>query len=173
MNKWMLLVGLVLGSLILKVIPVRATVSVDVSNNGSGSNNQVNINTNTQYPNSTTDVRVETNGDVKEFHTQEDEDINYQSDDGSVTVNVNNSSSSSYKVETKTDINNDVNVFVEAGGEDINKVDEATDSPEINDYVEGENKITNEDELGLLRNILTKWEEWNQAITATLRNLFE
>lgn len=173
MSKWILWGGLVLISFFLKVIPVKATVNVDVSNNGTGSNNQVIINTNTQNSNSTTDVRIESNGDVKEFHTQEDEDINYQSDDESVTVKVNNSSPSSYKTETKTELNNDVDVFVEAGGEDINEVEVATDSPEINDNVEGENKMTNEDELSLLRNILIKWEKWNQAITATIRNLFE
>lgn len=175
MSKQVLLGGLVLGSFIFVAMPVRASVNVDISNNAAGSSNRVNVNSTTQNANSKTDVRVETNGEVKEFHTQGDEDVNYQSDDGSVKVNVNNATapSTSSKVESKTEIENDVDVSVGDEGEESNEVEEATDSPDINDEVEDENKPVDQEESSLVENILMKWEEWNEVFKDKIRKLFE
>jgi hypothetical protein len=172
MLQRVLLIGLVFGGLIFVAMPVRATVSVDVSNNAAGSNNQVNINSNSQNTNSKTDVKVETNGEVKEFHTQGDEDVNYQSDDGSVKVNVNNSTSSSYQSETKTKVNNDVNVSVKDGSEDLDEVEEATDSPTLNNKVARDSVAINQEDISPIENILIKLAELNKAFKDQLRKLF-
>lgn len=50
-------------------------------------------------------VRIETNGNVQEFHSTGD-DINYESEDGSVKVNINNNG----EEETKTEVTRQVDV---------------------------------------------------------------
>lgn len=154
----MLIGGLVLGGVVVAAVPIRATVSVDVSN--------------TQNANSKTDIRVETNGEVKEFHTQGDEDVNYQSDDGSVKVKVNNDSASSTTATTKTVTKNEVKVAVEEEGEAFDEVEDATNSSDMNEKAGVENASIDQEDLSLIENFLNKWEEWSEAIKDRLGKLF-
>lgn len=74
-----------------------AKTSIEISNNASNSSNRVSVKNNVSTSNSNssseTKVRIEQNGEVKTFEASGDEDINYQSEDGSTKVNINNKSS--------------------------------------------------------------------------------
>jgi hypothetical protein len=94
---------------------------------------------------STTDIRVETNGVVKEFHAEGDEKVNYQSDDGSVKVKVNNAT---------------------------NEVEVATGSNEVNDNFDDKTEIADKNELNLVDKMMDMWEEWTKTIKNQLSELF-
>ncbi len=72
------------------------STSVNISNNAEGSRSQVSVeshvesNSSSEVSSSTkTDIRIESNGEVKEYHSDKPEDISIQSDDGKVQVEVN------------------------------------------------------------------------------------
>jgi hypothetical protein len=75
-----------------------ANVNVNISNNSSGSNSQVNIknevnsttNTGSNTSNTKTDIRIETNGEVKEYHSTGNENIKIESGDSKNSVKINN-----------------------------------------------------------------------------------
>lgn len=74
-------------------ITAYADTSVDISNNGEGSTNRVEINNQANTGSeSSTDVTIETNGQVKTFHAQGNQNINWQSDNGNNQIHVNNQS---------------------------------------------------------------------------------
>jgi len=80
--------------------------SVDISGNGSGSRASVNVQnssqTNTQNQSSSsvhTDIRINTNGNIKTYSSDQPGEINIQSDDGTAKVHVNNNVNSSFNVQ--------------------------------------------------------------------------
>lgn len=94
---------LLLGLLFL-VTPQVTNASVSVNIENSGGTNKVNIDSessaNYQQSGSTnikTDVVVNQNGEKKEFHTTNGEDVNYQSSDGKTKVNINSNTNNSPK----------------------------------------------------------------------------
>lgn len=102
----------------LLILPSTASakVNVEISNNLDGSKNSVKVNSNTSNyqssntPDSHTDIVINNNGEVKEYHGS-GEDINIQSGDGKSTVSVKNNSATnspspttSSKVTTRTNI---------------------------------------------------------------------
>jgi hypothetical protein len=78
----------------------HAETSVNVSNSTTGGSNthvvvNSNVNsstTNTTMVNSNTRVHIETNGEVKDFNTQGDESVDWQSEDGKSSVKINKNS---------------------------------------------------------------------------------
>lgn len=104
-----------LAFMIINTSPaVLAKISVNVSGNENNSTNKVNITHDTSSI-STTDVTIDTNGEVKTFHSA-GENINWQSPDGKSSVMINNQtdnnsvnvsqkSSSSSKISVKNEVN--------------------------------------------------------------------
>ena len=82
-------------------IASTASTNVSISNNAEGSNNNVNVvnevNTSVNTGGggeSRTDIRIETNGEVKEYHGTGDEDVTIESGNGNNSVRVTNKSGS-------------------------------------------------------------------------------
>ena len=101
MNKLIYGLWLSLGAFTLISIThytyAQVNNSVNVSNNGSGSTSNVQIhnsvnasNTSSSTNNTSTHIRIETNGQVKEYDSSQPGDVNIQSDDGTSQVHVNN-----------------------------------------------------------------------------------
>lgn len=93
---------------LLVVVPsISAKVSVNISNNvGGNSSSKVEVNSSSQVVaesinNSSikTRIRIESNGEVKEYNSDTPENVSIQSTDGSAKVNVNNSYSGSSSTE--------------------------------------------------------------------------
>lgn len=86
------------ASLLLCPLPVQANTDVVVSNNGAGSRSEVNIknevntttSTSTNNSDVKTDIRIETNGEVKEYHSTGDDDVTVESSNGNNRVQVTN-----------------------------------------------------------------------------------
>lgn len=100
---------------------VFASVTVDISNNGEGSSNDVSVKSDTASSretsnniDNTTDIKINNNGRVKEYHGK-DGNIELTSDDGKSSVSVKNnsvfknsgSSSSSVRTTTNITVNSD------------------------------------------------------------------
>lgn len=89
-------------TILLLILPrsASASVNVQVSGNGDGSNSTVSVESNTSSPtskntyNNSTDIRIETNGEVKEYHGTGDQNITVQSGNGGNSVSVNTKGSS-------------------------------------------------------------------------------
>ncbi|MDP2649374.1 MAG: hypothetical protein Q8P10_00865 [bacterium] len=76
-----------------------ALVTTDVNITANGTNVKSNVsvqnNVNSQSSNeekTQTDIIINTNGNVKEYHSDKNESVNIQSEDGTVKINVNNKS---------------------------------------------------------------------------------
>lgn len=74
-----------------------AETSVDISNNSNGSNSSVNISntvnstsTNTSSSTTKTNIRIETNGKVKTYESDNAGSVHIESDDGTAKVDINN-----------------------------------------------------------------------------------
>lgn len=84
---------------LLTIKSAQAATSVDISNNEEGSTSRVTIKSNTSSTNGSTSskshVRIETNGQVKEFNTTGDEEVNWTSGDGKSSVKINTQSTNS------------------------------------------------------------------------------
>ena len=95
-----LILGLILISSKNSFADVNTTVNI--SNNGANSKNTVNVETNTggntvlgQSTSETkTNIRIETNGQVKTYNSDKPEDVNIESDNGNIKVNIKNNGSS-------------------------------------------------------------------------------
>lgn len=77
-----------------------AETSVNISNNGSGASSDVEIhnsinssNSSSNTSNSHTSVRIETNGVVKTYESDNGGSVHIESDDGTAKVNINNNNS--------------------------------------------------------------------------------
>lgn len=92
--------GRVLGIVVLLLLispkSSFASITVDVLGNGEGSKSKVTVESNVksstttnQNFKSTTDIRIETNGEVKEYHGN-DESIHIESGDGNNSVSIKN-----------------------------------------------------------------------------------
>jgi len=95
--------SLLLFTLFLSIPPsVFAETNVNVSGNGEGSHTSVSVTNNvnstsnsTTTSNSKTHVRIETNGEVKEYNSENGGSVHIESDDGTAKVNINNNGSTS------------------------------------------------------------------------------
>lgn len=139
-----------------------AEVSVNIQNDNNSS-------TTTQQSSSsvTTDVRIETNGEVKEFHTEGNEDVDWTSDDGksSVKINSNTSSKSNVSQDSDTSVNTNVNATVKgAGTVKVETNTEASDSDSTKDISE---KIEKEKE-----NLFAVLKKELESINNFFSNLF-
>lgn len=88
---------------LLLILPntINAKVNVQISGNGEGASSNVQISSSTSTSNessndssNSTDIRIETNGEVKEYHGTGDQNIVLQSENGKNTVSVTVNSSS-------------------------------------------------------------------------------
>lgn len=97
-----------------------ANVSVNISGNGAGSTSHVNVqssttsnSTSSNNSNTSTHIRIENNGEVKTYDSQNGEDVSIQSSDGNAKVNISNkvntNSTSQNNSSIKTEIKNNVN----------------------------------------------------------------
>jgi len=123
--------------ILLLLIPqiAQANVNVNISDNKEGSKSNVSVNSNTSGSSSntnnsgsnTTNIRIETNGEVKEYYGTGDEAINIQSSNGnnSVTVNPGNPSAKPSQ-NSNTSINTNITTNVTSGNSN------ASPSAEIN-----------------------------------------
>lgn len=132
-----LLIAILIPSLFFVLTPEKAIgkTTIDISNNGDNSTSSVKVNSNSSNGSNQTDVRIEENGEVKSFSSSGDEDINWQSEDGSTKVEVNNkstsptvTSSTSMKSKTSVKVKTDTNKNDEANTDD--KKDESKNSEE-------------------------------------------
>ena len=82
-------------------VSARTSINVNSTTNGTGSTVRVESNTNQSsdvslnQSNSETKIRLEQNGEVKTFEARGDEDISWDSEDGSASIRVNQSQSAS------------------------------------------------------------------------------
>lgn len=88
-------------SLIFMAKVALANVSVEVSSNNAGSSSNVSINnnvvsnSNSQTTSKTkTDIRIESNGELKEYHSEDGGSVSIESSDGKAKVNVNSQTNS-------------------------------------------------------------------------------
>lgn len=114
----------------------------------------------------TTDIRVETNGEVKEFHVRGNEDVDYQAEDGSVKVKVNNEFTSTTTTEVETEIEKEIEIETE------DDPAEATNSPEFKYQPGAQLEDAAAGGMGLIEKILSEWEAWSQAVKEKLSRLF-
>lgn len=96
----------ILTSTVLLTLPkltqAANEIKIDISNNGEGSNNSVSVNSSSSFSSSSqsssntqTDIRIESNGEVKEYHSNKPENIDIQSTDGKSKVTITNQTNSS------------------------------------------------------------------------------
>jgi hypothetical protein len=108
------------------LLPVTsfATTSVNISNNDNGSTNRVSIINGQNTSNSasvnqsqgTTDIKIESNGQVKEYHSSGNQDINVSSNDGKSSVSIQNQATPSPTTNTRSSINSSTSVTNEVNG---------------------------------------------------------
>lgn len=87
-----------------------AATSINVSNNGSGATSTVSVTNNVSGSSvnqvstsgTNTDIRIESNGKVKTYHSSGSEDVNIKSDDGNSSVTINNSGNNTPPPTTST-----------------------------------------------------------------------
>ncbi len=118
--------ALVLLPVLAMIFPkmALANVSVNVSGNGPGATSNVSVN-NSQSgsmlsqssSNTTTNIRIENNGEVKEFRSEDDGNFHVESSDGTSKVDVTNQSNSASVIKNNTDtVNTDIRVNVNSSG---------------------------------------------------------
>lgn len=93
--------GLLLLTLLILPKSVSASVDVQIYGNENGSDSNVTVKSNTSgstqnsnNSSNTTDIRIETNGEIKEYHGTGDQNIKVESGNGSNSVSVNNKATS-------------------------------------------------------------------------------
>lgn len=81
-------------TLIMPTATYAATTSVSVQNTVDSTSNSESTSTSQSH------VRIETNGEVKEFNTNGNETVDWKSDDGKSSVKINNSGGATVKTES-------------------------------------------------------------------------
>lgn len=172
--------ALLLLSVLTLIFPqaALASVSVEISGNGKGSTNTVNVQQSqsgssvhqSSSSNIKTDIRVESNGEIKEYHSQSGGDIHVESSDGHSQVDVKNEttpsvsqSSSSVHTTIKTEVNG---VSTTTGWPSSSPSASATPFPTPN-IVEIEQK-----RFDLLAFLKKELESLNEFKSNLLKNIF-
>src|SRR3989344_4693270 len=100
MKRTALLIGLTISIFLPSSALASVTNKVEVSNNGDNSENRVEIRTNTSTSNNSssecyTEVRIDSNGEKKEYISDDCKDVTMESSNGNNSVKVSNSTGSS------------------------------------------------------------------------------
>lgn len=118
---------------ILLFLPSSASakVNVEVSNNLDGSSNNVNINSDTSGTsyntvNNQTNIRINNNGEIKEYHGNGG-NIDIRSDDGKSSVSVNTTGATNNSNNTNASVTSKTNVMINS-----NTVDSSPSAESIN-----------------------------------------
>lgn len=129
----MIKVAIFLFMMLFLPATVSAKVDVNISNNLEGTNNTVDINSNTSGGETSgvrnqTDIVINNNGQVKEYHGT-DSRIEINSDDGKSSVNINNNSATSTKAQNlKSGVTSSTSVVVNSNT--LDSTASAAPSPE-------------------------------------------
>ena len=90
--------------------PAFANTDIDVSGNGSGSHSSVTVSNTASSGSNHTDIKMETNGEVKEYHG-DGTNIHLESGSGQNSVNITNfPQPTSHSTNSDTSILNEVNI---------------------------------------------------------------
>lgn len=103
-----------------------AEVKVEISNNTGGSNNNVRVNSSNNVQ-SQTNIKINNNGEVKEYHGS-DEKVEMKTSDGKSSVTVNTTGASNNSTNSSTSVNSKTNITVNSKTDDSSV--SASSSPE-------------------------------------------
>ena len=98
---------LLLVTFLVRTVFAESSANVEINNDF----NSTSVNSSSSI-NSKTDIRIESNGKVQEYHSDKPESVTLESEDGSVKINVNNSGSANVKSESTTSVKSNVDVSV-------------------------------------------------------------
>lgn len=141
--------------LLLLLLPTSALaqVKVEILNNLEGSNNSVKVNSGSV--NNQTDIRINNNGEVKEYHG-EGGNIELKSSDGKSSVSVNTTGAANNSQKSTSNVTSKTNITVNSNTSDASasSTPEATVAGIFNDNSENQNEKS-----GLLEYIKKQFQE--------------
>lgn len=139
-------------------------ISVDISNSSTVVNN-VNVKSNSDSSNSVSDVTIETNGDIKSFHAEGNQKIDWQSDDGKSQVHIETGNTSN---NVKVDQNISSNETIQFTS-NSNQATQETVSKKFEEFTEVSSNSDDGDLFDFVKNTL---ESFNEMTYKFFDNLF-
>ena len=139
MRKKVIVTSIISLLAVLTPHAVLASTSVNIQNTVNGKSSDVKVESSDdnsssidlKQTNGETKIRLEQNGEVKTFETTGDEDINWNSEDGSAKVEV--KSSESTNVTTQNSENKDSSVKITNDNKESSEEDDKKDNSEKNE----------------------------------------